>query len=106
MSTIFAASREKIVWNFARSPDDRPFRPFRRDRRYRRALLRYSQSRSAGQGICQARRLGFAGKSALHPDQLAVINQIFDVTAEEIAGQRKSLRNSMRQTAEERHLRR
>jgi citrate lyase subunit beta/citryl-CoA lyase len=33
----------------------------------------------------QARRMGFAGKSALHPDQLAVINQTFDVTPEEIA---------------------
>ena len=33
----------------------------------------------------QARRLGFSGKSALHPDQLAVINQTFDVTPEEIA---------------------
>jgi len=32
-----------------------------------------------------ARRLGFNGKSALHPDQLAIINQIFDVTPEEIA---------------------
>lgn len=37
------------------------------------------------QEAAQARRLGFDGKSALHPDQLAVINQIFDVTAEEIA---------------------
>jgi citrate lyase subunit beta / citryl-CoA lyase len=33
----------------------------------------------------QARRFGFDGKSALHPDQLAVINDAFDVTAEEIA---------------------
>ena len=33
----------------------------------------------------QARRLGFAGKSAIHPDQLAIINQIFDVTPEEVA---------------------
>jgi citrate lyase subunit beta/citryl-CoA lyase len=33
----------------------------------------------------QARRLGFSGKSALHPDQLAVINRAFDVTPEEIA---------------------
>jgi len=32
-----------------------------------------------------ARRLGFDGKSALHPDQLAVINRVFDVTPEEIA---------------------
>jgi citrate lyase subunit beta / citryl-CoA lyase len=37
------------------------------------------------QEAAHARRLGFDGKSALHPDQLAVINQIFDVTAEEIA---------------------
>jgi citrate lyase subunit beta / citryl-CoA lyase len=33
----------------------------------------------------QARRIGFDGKSALHPDQLAIINEAFDVTAEEIA---------------------
>ncbi len=32
-----------------------------------------------------ARRIGFDGKSALHPDQLAVINEVFDVTPEEIA---------------------
>ncbi len=32
-----------------------------------------------------ARRLGFDGKSALHPDQLGIINGIFDVTPEEIA---------------------
>jgi citrate lyase subunit beta/citryl-CoA lyase len=32
-----------------------------------------------------ARRLGFSGKSALHPDQLEIINRIFDVTIEEIA---------------------
>jgi citrate lyase subunit beta/citryl-CoA lyase len=33
----------------------------------------------------QARRMGFTGKSALHPDQLAIINQEFDATPEEIA---------------------
>ena len=33
----------------------------------------------------QARRFGFDGKSALHPDQLAVINDAFDFTVEEIA---------------------
>jgi len=32
-----------------------------------------------------ARRLGFSGKSVLHPGQLEVINHIFDVTPEEIA---------------------
>jgi citrate lyase beta subunit len=31
-----------------------------------------------------ARRLGFDGKSALHPDQLEVINRVFDVSTEEI----------------------
>jgi citrate lyase subunit beta/citryl-CoA lyase len=36
------------------------------------------------QEAAQARRLGFDGKSALHPDQLAIINQIFDATPEEI----------------------
>jgi len=33
----------------------------------------------------QARRLGFNGKSALHPGQLAIINSVFEVTSEEIA---------------------
>jgi citrate lyase subunit beta/citryl-CoA lyase len=33
----------------------------------------------------QARRLGFSGKSALHPGQLGTINSIFDVTEQEIA---------------------
>jgi citrate lyase subunit beta / citryl-CoA lyase len=37
------------------------------------------------QEAAHARRLGFDGKSAVHPDQLAIINQIFDVTTEEIA---------------------
>jgi citrate lyase subunit beta / citryl-CoA lyase len=37
------------------------------------------------QEAAQARRLGFDGKSALHPDQLAAINKIFDITPEEIA---------------------
>jgi citrate lyase subunit beta / citryl-CoA lyase len=39
----------------------------------------------------QARRLGFTGKSALHPDQLSVINKIFDVTNEEIVWAKKVL---------------
>jgi citrate lyase subunit beta/citryl-CoA lyase len=33
----------------------------------------------------QARRLGFDGKSALHPGQLAVINGAFDVTPEQMS---------------------
>jgi citrate lyase subunit beta/citryl-CoA lyase len=32
-----------------------------------------------------ARRIGFDGKSAIHPDQCAILNQMFDVTAEDIA---------------------
>jgi citrate lyase subunit beta / citryl-CoA lyase len=32
-----------------------------------------------------AHRLGFDGKSALHPGQLAIINQVFDIAPEEIA---------------------
>jgi len=39
-----------------------------------------------------ARRLGFDGKSALHPDQLEIINRVFDVSAEEIAWAEKVLR--------------
>jgi citrate lyase subunit beta / citryl-CoA lyase len=39
----------------------------------------------------QARRFGFDGKSALHPDQLAIINEVFDVTAEEIAWAEKMI---------------
>jgi citrate lyase subunit beta/citryl-CoA lyase len=38
-----------------------------------------------------ARRLGFDGKSALHPAQLETINRIFDVTDEEIAWAEKAL---------------
>jgi len=33
----------------------------------------------------QARQLGFDGKTVLHPGQLAIINEVFDVTPEEIA---------------------
>jgi citrate lyase subunit beta / citryl-CoA lyase len=33
----------------------------------------------------QARRIGFDGKNALHPAQLEVINEVFDVTSDEIA---------------------
>jgi citrate lyase subunit beta / citryl-CoA lyase len=33
----------------------------------------------------QTRRMGFTGKSALHPEQLTIINRVFDVTVEEIA---------------------
>lgn len=32
----------------------------------------------------QARKLGFDGKSALRPDQLSTINEVFDVTPEEV----------------------
>jgi citrate lyase subunit beta/citryl-CoA lyase len=39
----------------------------------------------------QARRLGFDGKSALHPNQLDVINQVFEVTPEEIAWAKKTI---------------
>jgi len=38
-----------------------------------------------------ARRLGFDGKSALHPDQLAIINRSFDISDEEIAWAEKVL---------------
>jgi citrate lyase subunit beta / citryl-CoA lyase len=33
----------------------------------------------------QARRLGYDGKSAIHPGQVAPINEVFDVTPEEVA---------------------
>jgi citrate lyase subunit beta/citryl-CoA lyase len=33
----------------------------------------------------QARRIGFDGKSALHPAQLEIINQVFEVTSDQIA---------------------
>ena len=39
-----------------------------------------------------ARRLGFDGKSALHPGQLEIINRIFDVSMEEIAWAEKVLK--------------
>jgi len=33
----------------------------------------------------QARRMGFSGKSALHPEQLPIINRAFDITDEDVA---------------------
>jgi citrate lyase beta subunit len=39
----------------------------------------------------QARRLGFDGKSALHPEQCRILNEVFDVTAEEIAWAEQAL---------------
>jgi citrate lyase subunit beta/citryl-CoA lyase len=39
----------------------------------------------------QARRLGFDGKSALHPDQIAIIHEVFTVTPEQIAWAEKVL---------------
>jgi citrate lyase subunit beta / citryl-CoA lyase len=39
----------------------------------------------------QARRFGFDGKSAIHPDQCPIINQVFDVTPEEIEWAEKTL---------------
>jgi citrate lyase beta subunit len=39
----------------------------------------------------QARRLGFNGKSVLHPNQLDTINRVFDVTVEEIAWAEKTI---------------
>jgi citrate lyase subunit beta/citryl-CoA lyase len=38
-----------------------------------------------GREAAQARRLGYDGKSAIHPSQLELINTVFDVTPEEIA---------------------
>ncbi len=38
-----------------------------------------------------ARRMGFDGKSALHPGQLEIINRIFEITDEEIAWAKKAL---------------
>ncbi len=38
-----------------------------------------------------ARRLGFDGKSVLHPDQLELVNRIFDVTPDEIAWAEQAL---------------
>jgi citrate lyase subunit beta/citryl-CoA lyase len=39
----------------------------------------------------QARRFGFTGKSALHPDQVAVINRIFDVTDAEVEWAKRTI---------------
>jgi citrate lyase subunit beta/citryl-CoA lyase len=38
-----------------------------------------------------ARRMGYDGKNALHPDQLRLLNEVFDVTDEEIAWARRVL---------------
>ncbi|NLT68417.1 MAG: CoA ester lyase [Acidobacteria bacterium] len=45
-----------------------------------------------GRESAQARRMGFDGKCALHPDQLETINHVFDVTPEEIAWAEKVLK--------------
>jgi len=37
----------------------------------------------------RARRLGFAGKTLIHPDQIAVVNEIFSPTAEEVEEARR-----------------
>jgi citrate lyase subunit beta/citryl-CoA lyase len=37
----------------------------------------------------QARRLGFDGKNCLHPAQIAVVNEVFSVTPEELAWARR-----------------
>ena len=39
----------------------------------------------------QGRRLGFDGKSVLHPDQLAAVNELFDVSDQEVAWAEKAL---------------
>ncbi len=44
-----------------------------------------------GKEAFQARRFGYDGKSALHPGQLAAINEIFAVTPEELAWAEKVL---------------
>jgi citrate lyase subunit beta/citryl-CoA lyase len=41
------------------------------------------------QDAMRARALGFRGKMAIHPDQIAVIHEIFSPSAEEIAGARR-----------------
>jgi citrate lyase beta subunit len=35
------------------------------------------------------RRLGFAGRQCIHPDQVAVVNEVFSPTAEELARARR-----------------
>jgi citrate lyase subunit beta/citryl-CoA lyase len=37
----------------------------------------------------RARALGFRGKTAIHPDQIAIINEVFSPTADEIASARR-----------------
>ncbi len=37
----------------------------------------------------RGRRLGFAGRQCIHPDQLAVVNEIFSPTADEVAHARR-----------------
>lgn len=44
-----------------------------------------------GREAVQARRLGFDGKNALHPDQVPIINTIFEVTAGEVNWAKKVL---------------
>jgi citrate lyase subunit beta/citryl-CoA lyase len=41
------------------------------------------------QDAARAKGLGFRGKMAIHPDQVAVINEVFSPTADEIAAARR-----------------
>ena len=40
----------------------------------------------------RARRLGFAGKTLIHPDQVAVVNEVFSPSAAEVEGARRVVR--------------
>jgi citrate lyase subunit beta / citryl-CoA lyase len=46
--------------------------------------VRYSDPDGLRDAALRARRLGFFGKSAIHPSQVAVINEAFSPTAEEL----------------------
>jgi citrate lyase subunit beta / citryl-CoA lyase len=47
-----------------------------------------------------ARRIGYTGKTAIHPAQVAVINEVFTPTPEEVAAQRRILEAFERALAE------
>ncbi len=72
-----------------------------RHRRHRRALSRPTQDPEGyRRSAVHASLLGFDGKWAIHPDQIAIANKVFAPTAKEIAEARESLAIYRRSEAE------
>lgn len=51
--------------------------------------VRFTEAGSLREDAMRARALGFRGKTAIHPDQISVINEVFSPTTEEIEQARR-----------------